>query len=323
MDVVIVANAAYLPWCATTILSSAQETGPGEIRFHLLLGDDVSVADQERLRAITEQAGANIALQTIDESRLTAFPSKGLALGGYMSWVRVILPELLPDIDRVLYLDADTLVVTSLAEVWSTELHGAFAAAVPNVTEPAQYDHVRSLGIESPASYFNAGVLLLDLERWRAEDITTALYDFVGSREYLPWYDQDALNVVFRERWVPLHPRWNAMNSLWIWADYATAIYGADAVAEAVADPAILHFEGPAVCKPWHYLCDHPFRHRYRDVLGQTPWADTPMLDRTIGTRLIAALPSSQRHKAYARLWKGRQRVHAVRAGVSSRLRRS
>src|SRR5439155_15542090 len=160
-----------------------------------------------------------------------------------MSRLRVVLPARLPELQRVLYLDADTLVGGSMAALWDTALEGAPVGAVANVTEPAMQAHVTSLGVER-GGYFNAGVLLVDLGRWREEGATAALTRFVADRPGLPWFDQDALNAVFAKRWKRLHPRWNAMNSFWMWGDLAAAVFGDEALAEARSRPAILHFEG-------------------------------------------------------------------------------
>ena len=103
------------------------------------------------------------------------------------------------------------------------------------------------------------------------------------------------------------------MNSFWMWGDLAAAVFGDEALAEARSRPAILHFEGPSLCKPWHYLCDHPWRSAYRSTLAGTPWADTPLADRTLVTRLIGRLPASHRADAYHLFHRVRARARTGR----------
>ncbi len=301
IDVTLVTDTAFLPWCATTLASCAQATHDASVRFHVLLSPDVSQRDREDLARAGSVAGATVCFGVADEDAVAMLPSKGAALGGRMSWMRVALPDALPDVERVIYLDADTLVRHSLLPLWNS-LDGAPIAAVANVTEPAMYPHLESLGLADPRDYFNAGVLVIDLGGWRDEGVTDGLMRFATSRP-LPWYDQDALNVVFAGRWQRLHPRWNAMNSLWGWAHHAKRIFAEDALAAARADPAVLHFEGPAFVKPWHYLSRHPFRFEYQAALGRTAWADRPLEERTLATRLISRLPEAHRVPAYLR-WK-------------------
>ena len=310
MHVALVTDRAYLPWCATAISSCAEASVGRPLDVHVLHAADVGHHDGARLRDVGDAYGARVHLCAVDEADLMALPSKCPALGGRMSWVRVRLAELLPALDRVVYLDADTFVVESIAPLWDLDLEGAPVAAVPNVTEPAMRPHLAALGIDEPAGYFNAGVLVIDLAQWRASAAGPKLVEAATARgEPLPWYDQDALNIVFAGRYKRLHARWNAMNSLWVWAAYAEEILGEDEVREAKAGPAILHFEGPSVSKPWHFMSDHPWTGNYRATLARTPWRDTPLDDRTLATRLIALLPPSQRRPAYIQLHRVRSRI--------------
>jgi len=320
--VAIVTDRAYLPWCATSIVSCAQATPDRDIRVHVLHPPEVSKGDQARLAKAADDHGAAVEFHRFDEADVSMLPTKGPELGGRVSWVRLLLPDVLPDLDRVVYLDADTLVVGSLGPLWDVALDDAPVAAVANVTHSDVRPHLVSLGIDEAAHYFNAGVLLVDLAQWRREGATDNLVQVVKSREGLSWFDQDALNLVFAGRWKSLHPRWNAMNSLWTWPDRAADIFGAAALREATTDPGILHFEGPSLSKPWHYLCPHPWRSEYRSTLVRTPWADTPLEDRTLATMLIAQLPSRHQLSAYRRLDHVRRRVSSIRSRVASRLDR-
>jgi lipopolysaccharide biosynthesis glycosyltransferase len=253
---------------------------------------------------------ARLRFAPLDEDELVRFPATGR-----MSWARLLLPDALADLDRVVYLDADTFVVRPLSPLWELRLEGQPIAAVTNVIEPVMYDHVASLGIEDRKLCFNGGVLVIDLDQWRRESISDQLRAFAAGRpaDSFPWWDQDALNAVLADRRTPMHPRWNAMNSLWNWRGLAVDALGEAAVDEAVGDPAVLHFEGPSLCKPWHYLCEHPWRETYRSLLRQTPWGDVAIEDRTIGTRLIARLPKERRLAAFKRLDRARTRVGGLR----------
>lgn len=307
IHIVIAADSAYLPWAATAMLSGLERHEPGTLVFHLLHDGGVTDAEAEGLQRLVRSRGS-IELHPVRDERIDALRPPDS--GSFVTWFRLIVPDLFPDLGRVLLLDADTFITDRLEQLWTTPLNGAPLAAVANVVEPARYQHVRSLGITDPRNYLNAGVLLLDLERLRAEDASTALLTFASQNaSRISWLDQDTLNVVFAERWLPLHPRWNAMNSLWTWKGWAEDVFGAQAVDEATTNPGILHFEGPAMRKPWHYLSDHDWRREYRATLERTPWAGTPLDDDTLAVRIIGRLPEQRRIPAYWRLVKLRRRL--------------
>ena len=312
IHIVIAADSAYLPWAATAMLSALERHDPGTLAFHLLHDGAIIDSEAQRFEQLVRPAAGSIELHAVRDERIDALrPPRS---GSFVTWFRLIVPDLFPDLSRVLLLDADTFITDRLEPLWTTPLLQAPLAAVANVVEPTRGPHVRSLGIVDPRTYLNAGVLLLDLERMRSEGASEALLRFASENaSRISWLDQDTLNVVFAGRWLPLHPRWNAMNSLWTWRDWAEEVFGDDAVRDATTSPGILHFEGPAMCKPWHYLSDHTWRREYRETLARTPWAGTPLDDDTLAVRLIARLPPQRRIPAYWQWAKLRQRVDRLR----------
>lgn len=309
-------NQAYVPWCATMLRSCLDHHRGDRLAFHLLDAGDLAPDAVDRLRGMVEAEGASFVHHRIHPERLERFPAVA-QFGGRVVWSRLLLPELLPDTARVLYLDADTLVVDSLVPLWRTDLGGAPFAAAPNVVEPDRWSYLRSLGVSDPRRVLNSGVLLLDLDALRAGDALESLGAFVGAHpDCVVWADQDALNAVFDGRWLALHPRWNAQNSLWTWRDWAVDVFGEGAVDEATGHPAVVHFEGPHICKPWHYLCQHPWLGAYRATLARTPWPSAPPADRTLVTRAIRQLPPSWWTGAYLRLLRHRDRRAARSAAT-------
>lgn len=167
---------------------------------------------------------------------------------------RIFLPDLLPDLDQVIYLDADVMVRTSLAPLWDMELGGAPVAAVSDPwmsTVPAVKE-------DFPGGYFNAGVLLLDLRSWREEGLTEIcvaeiqrsqrLASADGSTVSASPYEQTPLNRVVKGRWKSVSPEWNFSPLL----DYRLAAelgISEMALSEIAADPSIVHFL--AAHKPW------------------------------------------------------------------------
>jgi lipopolysaccharide biosynthesis glycosyltransferase len=312
LHVAVATDMAYLPWCAVALLSCQRATVERRVHVHVLHEGDLSREAQCRLGGMVRAGDGEVSYHVVSDDRMAPLPSKGPDLGGRTSWIRIFLPEMLPDLDRILYLDADTMTIRSVSPLWTAPLDGAPVAAVSNVVEPARHAHVAQLGIGDPRSYFNAGVLVMNLAVMREERTLDRIINAVATRhDRLPWFDQDALNVVFADRWQRLHPRWNAQNSLWLWEPWARHVFGEDERRDAVSSPAILHFEGPSFVKPWHYLCRHPFRDRYHQTLAATPWREEPLRGRTPVTRIIRCLPPPLQLPAYVRLL----RVKARRAG--------
>jgi lipopolysaccharide biosynthesis glycosyltransferase len=241
-----------------------------EPHVHYMHGPDIGAADEERLAAMVEREGGTISFLRVPDEAIDGLPTKDFTRKA--TWYRIFLPELLPDVDRLLYLDVDLVVVDSLAPLWAIDLSGHWVGAVTNVFQPNHLHRPAALGLAGPEVYFNAGVLLMNLAEMRRDRRTGALLRYgIANADKLEWRDQDALNVVLGERRLALHPRWNCMNSFFLFKRNAR-VFGRRALRQALRDPAIRHFEGPDALKPWHPQCEQDLRETYLEHRRATPW---------------------------------------------------
>jgi len=287
IQVACAADDGYMPHCAA-MLHSLLEHHP-DARVHFLHGPEAPAGIDALADMVTRRGGA-LTGHAIPPALVEGLPR--LRNIPPLMWYRIHLPDLLPDNDRILYLDADMLVVDDLTPLWRTGLDGYYLAAVSNVLEPYAHDWPAQLGLARPADYFNSGLLLLNLDALRRDDMPRRLaaYGRDTSRR-LKWPDQDALNALLAEGRLALHPRWNCQNSLFYYP-WAREAFGGDVVDEAVRDPAILHFEGGGIVKPWHYLSRHPYRAAYLRHRRRSRWPTVRPEGRTVFNRFLRPLPT-------------------------------
>lgn len=271
-------DASYLVHNAAMLASVLEHRGDFEVEVFHLHGPPLPEAEAKLLEGMVERAGGTLRCLPVTSETAASLPgSRHLTAA---TWYRIFLPELLPDVDRILYLDADVVVRESLAPLWSTDLEGNTVAAVTNVFEPWNFgwpEH--GLGLRTP--YFNAGVLLMDLERMRRDDVAAKILEHAAANEgRMPFGDQDPLNAVLAESRKSLHPRWNVQNAV-VHFEWAADVFEPPELAEARAHPAIRHFEGPASNKPWHFLCERDGREEYFRYRAMTPWPKVQIEGRT------------------------------------------
>ena len=223
-------------------ISSRRRT---ELVFHLM-HMPLSAAHRADLEEITTEFGA--ALHYYDMAQLPRFNDfvARLPQGGRwpkIVYARMLLPHLLPaGVERVIYLDCDMLVRAPIEELYETDLQGQPLGAVRDALAPflvLRRDMRQNAGLFDGADpYFNSGMLVMDLARWRNIDLAAEI-EAMDARGILSklYFDQDMLNLIFRNRWHQLPWRWNTI--------------GAHPAHEAL-DPAILHFTLKA--KPWGIL---------------------------------------------------------------------
>jgi len=171
---------------------------------------------------------------------------------------------------RAIYLDADMVVTEDLQELWNTPLKtpvGAVLdahivwAASPSMWRPWREEHLPPL-----TPYLNTGMLLLDLERWREEQLTERTLHFLEQYS-LPCVDQDALNLALRGNFDQLHPRYNSMPYHHLkMLRYLDTVETDERIGEAITNPAIIHYHRSFFGKPWTYGCTHPGKDLWRSL---------------------------------------------------------
>jgi lipopolysaccharide biosynthesis glycosyltransferase len=259
----------YVAHSATMLHSLLASTTDASLNVHYLHGPAFRPADEDLLAEMVERMGGSITFMTVPDDLCRGLPAEGFT--GKATWYRIFLPDLFPDLDRVLFLDLDLIVIESLRGLWETDLAGHLVAAVTNVLPHHYADALAVAGFDS-RTYFNAGVLLMDLAKMRTEGSTHAMVDYgVSNADRLVLRDQDALNAVLGDRRLALAPRWNCMNSFFVYP-WSAEIFDPTDLEEAKRNPAVRHFEGPGINKPWHYRCEHDRRELYALHRRRTPW---------------------------------------------------
>lgn len=193
----------------------------------------------------------------------------------YMSpliYVRLLIPDLLPvDVEKVLYLDSDIVVNDDIGELWDIDLSQKTLFAVRDriafVSAPGGLANYRELGIAPDAKYFNSGVLLMNLKRWRDRGISERVFSYLRTyRDFIQMGDQDGLNAVLFDDWGELEFRWNwqiipSKNWLGIQPCW---------VPESDSQ-SLVHFVTSE--KPWLPACEYEERKYFFDYLDRTEWA--------------------------------------------------
>lgn len=257
--------------------------GEHSLAVHYLHSPRLERGQRAALAGMVEGLGGTIEFHEIADSAVAGLPSTTQFTSAM--WYRLFLPDLLPRVDRVLYLDADTIAVDAIAPLWEIDLSDHWLGAVTNVFQHNHLHRPQQLGLAGPEVYFNSGVLLMNLDKMRQDGCTQAMLDYARSHPEIEWPDQDTLNVVLGSRRLTLHPRWNFMNSMAIF-DHAADAFGPGELDEARTSPAIRHYEGPAQNKPWHYMCDRDLRSAYFEHRRATPWPELKLEGATLANAI-------------------------------------
>lgn len=242
-----------------------------------VLSDGITEASQKRLIQVAAKVDSRHCVSFIDMARILQEKIKpGYAY--YLprsTWSRLFVPELMPEVHVALYVDIDVLFCDDCRDVFSIDMQGAAVGAV--YENPSSEESFFNITFDIPVcfpGYFNAGVLLMNLDVFRRDNLTAHILEVAAKySDKLKAQDQDALNAALYDKVFRLHPRWNwndgntrrfmkANPSARMWRAFEPR-----EVVEASLYPGILHFIGPH--KPWLY--NHRImRHLYEGAIKES-----------------------------------------------------
>ncbi len=229
-----------------------------DLVFHLChrpLPED-QIAD---LREIEDEFGATVHFYDITQSvsfneKIASLPVEQRLTN--IIYTRLLFDELLPaDIDRLIYLDSDMMMLAPIERLWQSKIGGKTLAAVPEnwgTFIATGRDFRQNRDLFDPANpYFNSGLLLIDMYRWREAKVAAKIEEFkskgIVDRIY---YDQDFLNILFSDDFHKLDAKWNVIGP---------------AFAHEGLEVFNLHYVGYS--KPWNLLSNVAFHRMYRHVM--------------------------------------------------------
>ena len=290
--VLCAADENYVMPLAVTLHSAASHLKPGARLNVLLMDGGMSESSWQGLKETFVDLPIDVHVLRPDVDSVS-----DLVISHHIThaaYFRLLAAKLLPDtIDKVIYLDSDVLVQEDLSQLWQAELGDNYCLAVPDIACPfidarkadsnfkksspylASLCPIRNwkeLGLDPTARYFNSGVMVLNIARWREEQVEDKLLDCLRKNEKFVWcWDQYALNVVFAGQWDELPLRWNQGAHAFEFPSIDHSPLSTDEFREMRDNPAIIHYT--TEWKPWHYRPFHPLRQMFFDHLDQTAWA--------------------------------------------------
>lgn len=279
VSLVCAADINYSPHMAAMLHSVVTHTRDADVAFYFLHSQQFPDSELERLAAFCVGNAIGFHAVLVERERLPQLPSS--AKYCEEAWYRLLLPSLLPSLDKVLWLDADLLLRRSVLELWQVTLKDCCVAAVPNAMSKQHWLHHSRLGMEGDrAAYFNTGVMLLNLAQMRLEDAEAQMCGLLSRiADQVIFADQDVFNPLYYKRYQALDVQWNVTAGVYFFVGENIRIHGKSAVVRALANPYVVHFTRQ---KPWQYASAHPYRKLYLKHRKAAGWGRPVYLDKTL-----------------------------------------
>lgn len=290
MNVFYFSSDLFVSVLATSIISLLENNKSFKTIDFYIVDDGIKEENKNKLKEMISIYGRQVYfIEAPSPSKLFDFPFKSRYQIGH-SYPRMAIDKLLPDhVDKVLCLDSDTLILEDLTDLWNVDMGNNIMAGVADCMNLRAYR--RQFKLQKDEFYCNAGMFLVDLKKWRSENIGKLIIECIKKNNgNIFFFEQTLMNYVCRGKILKLHPKYNTytlfyafkFENLIRWRK-PTIFYTKKEVAEAVKAPCIIHFTRNfyMLSRPWVKGCDHPMTVSYISYKKKTPWYELEDDNRT------------------------------------------
>jgi len=265
IDIVLASDEKFAIPCMITITSILENNKDYECHIYVF-NTGYTDSTKDKFKQLSFHYGREIELIEVSTAKL-----EGLNINpiySIVTYFRFLIPEILNDCDKCIYLDSDVIVRHTLEEFWNTNIDYVACAVIGDQNADNVLEGNR-LRIEN-LHYFNAGVLLMNLNYWRKNNLCTKLItELTDHKDEYIYNDQDAMNALLYQNVVFVSFKYNFQNGLYFKNRFVSYKYWGD-IDESMSDPVIIHY--CYAIKPWHTNCEHPAKQEFLKYANLHPF---------------------------------------------------
>lgn len=279
INVVYSSDNNYIPHAAASIVSLVENNKSFEKINIYFIQNCISVENRDRLESLTKRY-EQLSIIWLDFSKwikqLELNMEWNISISAY---ARLLITEMLKnDINKVLYLDCDIIINQSIEDLWNIDIAEYYVGAVQDAVNA---EIKNAVGVKKKESYFNSGVLLINLKKWREDHISEKFLNFIEEHHgNVIHHDQGVINGVLKHGIYKLPLNYNVMTIHYIfnrdqvmkYFKESSKFYSNQEIEFAKNDPIILHYTPSFTERPWILGCKHPKEQLYWEYLNKTPW---------------------------------------------------
>lgn len=246
-----------------------------------VIDDSIAQENKDKMSNLAHTYGHNIIFLDLTEGiRILQCMGIPKYRNSYTTYLKLFTFNLLPDsVKRIFFIDSDSVVVDDLGELIDLDMQGCMIGAV---RDGISHPYKVALGFAENDSWFNMGVMLIDVDSWKKEHAQEKIINQLKKRKGYIAVDQDLLNITQHNNIMTLHPRYNATPHHYVYKETSFrrafpqgGFYESlEIMKEAQEHPVIRHFERFVGQSAWNLNTVHPYASLFDYYLNQSPWKD-------------------------------------------------
>lgn len=287
MNISYSCNDFYIPQTGISMISLFENNKDVDSICVYLIATNVSEKNSKQLKAIADAYGRQFVCVDFDD---IAYDLKLSDTGRHIATVYTkVFFSRLNGVDKMIYLDSDTVVVGSLKELWEED----FSDVYMGVVETFPSKHYKELGLPPNDRFFNDGMAICNVSYCRKNNligkVLKVVEDFNGNP---PTLSEGALNKVCYGKVKYISPRYNLLSGILyscnLNSKFLSSVlhYSEGELIDSCSHPVVIHYLSSFYNRPWFKGCCHPFKEEFYKYKSISPWKDMPLLSKPLPLKL-------------------------------------
>lgn len=261
----------YIQHLTVTLYSICYNLAQGRILHVYVVNNSLTQTEQERL-IVDMAVFTNVKVFFIHDAN----DYSSLAISTSMTqstYLKFNLPNTLPQsLSKILYIDCDIIASGDISELYDLSPSYLMAVRDTNIYLEKYYNFL--FWTETKNGYFNAGVMLMNLDALREIKVTESIVDYsMRYSNLFHWHDQTGFNRFLYDKYEQIHPKYNLLQCIYVLRNMKQPIYDEIEYSSAKKDPVLIHYAG-STYKPWNYEGIGPYKNLYTEYINKTSYKD-------------------------------------------------
>lgn len=265
MNIAFSCDENYAPYLATSIFSILRTNRENYIKFYILdLG--ISESSKKYISNLCFEHGKEIEFISVSKYELEKDDlPKNISHISIATYARLKITEYIKNVEKIIYIDVDTITNQNLLELWNTNLGDKYlGACFDSYIEYETNNYKYKIGLSDQEYYFNAGVLLLNMSKLYSFKLYEKSINCIKEFNNIEYQDQDIMNIIFKNKVYFLNTRFNFMPSLKNRVKNQKKLNSLENI-----DSPISIFHYCSAEKPWHKKCSHSNANMFIDIFNK------------------------------------------------------
>ena len=266
VNIVLITDSRYTPPTMTSMLSAIENKCSNSVYNFYIVAENITPQDKQQLLKLKELSPQSVNIKIIlQQEPDLPFENMQRFLQYKVGMHKIYLPEILLNLDKVIYMDGDTIVLKDLSQLYNINVDDVYAAVAKDGIFYRFPKEMKEMGLDKRGFYFNSGVMLYNLKLQRQDNIVSKLVEYINTHNDF-YGDQDVLNMVFGDKLKLMSYRYNCISTFFEADDlnFLSTYYG-----EELPKPKNKIYENSTII---HYAGDKPWQNNYSPMYLKELW---------------------------------------------------